>query len=356
MIKVLDRYIALNIFSTIIETLLILVALSGIIKFIDQLRKIGENDYSAISAGVYTLLSLPKDIEIFFPMSALLGALLSLGMLAQYNELIGMQSAGYTILQIVSSVMKITIPLVILTMVISEWIAPQGEQAARNYRAQKIYGSSLLSTQNGLWAKDGNNFIYIKHVTGKNNINGISIYSFDVNNHLQKLRYAQSAEFKEHQWHLFHVEEANLTNTNKITSSYTLNSTWQTNLTPDKIGVVAMDPDSLSISSLYNYIKYLKNSGQESARYQLNMWSKIFAPLSVTVMLLMVLSFIFGPLRHSSMSIRILIGIIFGFLFYVLHHVLGSLCLVYNMTPVMGALLPILLFLLISIYVLLKIY
>ena len=40
-------------------------------------------------------------------------------------------------------------------MAIGEWVAPQGEQMARNYRAQAMYGGSLLSTQQGLWAKDG---------------------------------------------------------------------------------------------------------------------------------------------------------------------------------------------------------
>ena len=43
--------------------------------------------------------------------------------------------------------MKPAIPLVLLTMAIGEWVAPQGEQMARNYRAQAMYGGSLLSTQ-----------------------------------------------------------------------------------------------------------------------------------------------------------------------------------------------------------------
>lgn len=36
---------------------------------------------------MYTLLSVPKDIEIFFPMAALLGALLGTGQLATRSEL-----------------------------------------------------------------------------------------------------------------------------------------------------------------------------------------------------------------------------------------------------------------------------
>ncbi|MEB7890612.1 LPS export ABC transporter permease LptG [Hafnia alvei] len=354
MLGVLDRYIGRTIFSTIMATLFMLVSLSGIIKFVDQLRKVGQGDYSAAGAGLFTLLSVPKDIEVFFPMAALLGALLGLGMLAQRSELVVMQAAGYTRMQIASSVMKTAIPLVILTMAIGEWVAPEGDQAARNYRAQQMYGGSLLSTQNGLWAKDGSDFIFIQRVTGEKTIQGISIYTFDKERHLQKLRYANSATFEGNQWKLSQVEESNLTDSKRITGSQTISGMWKTNLTPDKLGVVAMSPDSLSISGLYHYVKYLKQSGQESSRYQLNMWSKIFAPLSVAVMMLMALSFIFGPLRSVPMGVRVLTGISFGFLFYVLDQIFGPLSLVYSVPPVLGALLPSLLFLLISIYMLLR--
>ena len=91
-----------------------------------------------------------------------------------------------------------------------------------------------------------------------------------------------------------------------------------------------------------------------SGRYQLNMWSKIFQPLSVAVMMLMALSFIFGPLRSVSMGMRVVTGISFGFLFYVLDQIFGPLSLVYNIPPILGALLPSAAFFAISVYMLLK--
>ncbi len=126
MFRVLDRYIGKTIFNTILLTLFMLVSLSGIIKFVDQLRKTGQGAYSALDAGYYTLLSVPKDIEIFFPMAALLGALLGLGTLAQRSELVVMQAAGFTRMQVALSVMKTAIPLVLLTMAIGEFVAPAG--------------------------------------------------------------------------------------------------------------------------------------------------------------------------------------------------------------------------------------
>ncbi|WP_075182789.1 LPS export ABC transporter permease LptG [Pantoea sp. 1.19] len=356
MFGVLDRYIGKTIFNTIMMTLFMLVSLSGIIKFVDQLRKTGQGEYSASAAGLYTLLSVPKDIEIFFPMAALLGALLGLGALAQRSELVVMQASGFTRLQIAGSVMKTAIPLVLLTMAVGEFLAPQGEQYARNYRAQLISGGSLLATQSGLWAKDGNNFIYIQRLKSDNEVSGVSIYTFNDQRRLQTVRYAASATYDpdSRSWKLSQVDESNLTNPLQITGSQTLTSEWKTTLTPDKLGVVALDPDALSISGLYNYAKYLKQSGQESGRYLLNMWSKVFQPLSVAVMMLMALSFIFGPLRSVSMGVRVITGISFGFLFYVLDQIFGPLSLVYGLPPFLGALLPSAAFLAFSVLLLLK--
>ncbi|QKJ85533.1 LPS export ABC transporter permease LptG [Paramixta manurensis] len=356
MFGVLDRYIGKTIFNTIMMTLFMLVSLSGIIKFVDQLRKTGQGAYSALDAGYYTLLSVPKDIEIFFPMAALLGALLGLGTLAQRSELVVMQASGFTRVQIALSVMKTAIPLVLLTMAIGEFVAPQGEQMARNYRAQQILGGSLVSTQNGLWAKDGSSFIYIERIRGDSQLDGISIYNFNDQRRLLNVRYAASAKWdkKTRAWKLSQVDESDLNNPQQIAGKQTLSGEWKTNLTPDKLGVVALDPDALSIRGLYNYSKYLHQSGQEAGRYQLNMWSKIFQPLSVAVMMLMALSFIFGPLRSVSMGVRVVTGISFGFLFYVLDQIFGPLSLVYGIPPILGAVLPSALFFAISVYMLLK--
>lgn len=356
MFGVLDRYIGKTIFNTIMMTLFMLVSLSGIIKFVDQLKKAGQGDYTALGAGLYAILSVPKDIQIFFPMAALLGALLGLGMLAQRSELVVMQASGFTRLQIALSVMKTAIPLVLLTMAIGEWVAPQGEQMARNYRAQQMLGGSLLSTQSGLWAKDGHNFVYIERVKDNSQIAGISIYAFNKERRLQSVRYAASAQYDaEHKlWRLSQVDESNLTDPKQITGSQSVSGEWKTSLTPDKLGVVALEPDALSISGLHNYVKYLQSSGQDAGRYQLNMWSKIFAPLSVAVMMLMALSFIFGPLRSVPMGVRVITGISFGFVFYVLDQIFGPLSLVYHIPPLLGALLPSASFLLISLWLMMK--
>ncbi|WP_274371240.1 LPS export ABC transporter permease LptG [Morganella morganii] len=355
-VLVLDRYIGRTILQSIMMTLFMLVSLSGIIKFVDQLRRVGQGEYSTWDAGLYTIMSIPKDIQIFFPMAALLGALMGLGALATRSELVVMQASGYSRLQVAGSVMKTAIPLVILTMIVGEWLAPSGEQWARNYRAQKTNGASLLATNRGMWAKDGSDFIYIQRVDSETQLKGITLYRMNDDHKLKSILSAAAADYNSDSgtWTLSQVQESVLKDIYVITGEQKLSMTWQTQMTPEKLSVAALDPEALSISGLYQYVDYLQQSGQDAGRYQLNLWKKVFAPLSVAVMMLMALSFIFGPLRSVAMGVRVVTGIACGFVFYVSNEIFGSLSLTYKFPPLLGALLPSLLFLAISVYMLVK--
>lgn len=355
MFNIIDRYIAKNILTTILFTLLMLVGISGIIKFIDQLRKVKQN-YDTSSAMLYTILSIPKDIELFFPMAALLGALLGLGILAMHSELVVMQASGFSRLRIAGSVMKTAIPLVLLTMVIGEWVAPLGEQTARNMRAKKLYGQALLSTINGLWAKDGLDFVYIKRINSDNSLSDINIYQFNEQYQLQKIISATNAYYENNQWKLMQVEESDLSDERQIKGIKLVSMNWHTNISLDKLSITVTNPDALSITELLSYISFLKQTGQESSKYQLVFWGKIIKPFSVAVMMLLALSFIFGPLRNESISIKIVIGISFGFLFYILDRVAGQLFLAYGLPVWIGAAIPSLVFLAIGLYLLTKRY
>lgn len=346
MFSILDRYIGKTILSTIGICLFLLISLSGIIRFIDQLRKI-KVDYDAFSVGIFSLLMVPKDLEVFFPMAALLGSLIGLGLLASRSELIVMETSGFSRFKIAQAVMKTALPLVIITMAIGEWVAPVSEQTARNMRSEKIYGNSLMAEQGGLWAKDGNDYVYIGHVNNDNSISDIDIYSVDQNK-LISITHAVSGVFKDGEWTLSQIAKNELSQLNKVLGVNMVSMQWKTNITPDKLSIVAFDPDSLSASGLYQYSQYLKNSGQDNKYYDLLFWKKIIKPISVAVMMLLALSFIFGPLRSVSMGIRVIIGISFGFLFYIADNLFAQASIVIGIYPIVGSLLTSIVFLLIS--------
>ena len=340
MFKILDLYIGRTIISTTALVLVTFVGLSGIIKYVEQLRKVGRGTYDLLQALYFVLLSIPRDIEMFFPMAALLGALIGLGMLAASSELVVMQAAGFSKLDIGLSVLKTAVPLMIIVTLLGQWGAPQAQKMARDLRAISISGGSIVSTRSGVWARDANDFIFIAKVDDER-LYGINMWRFDQDKKLHSTIFAEQVDYDgNNTWTMSDVQITSFEDDVQITKESLPAYSWETSLAPDKLAIVTVKPEELSLSGLYDYVSYLKASEQDASRYELAFWRKVTQPLSIAVMMLMALSFIFGPLRSVTMGARILSGVIAGFTFYISSEFFGPVSLVYQIPPVFGAVAP----------------
>ncbi|WP_018983369.1 LPS export ABC transporter permease LptG [Salinimonas chungwhensis] len=347
MFKILDLYIARTLLSTIGITLSVLIGLSALIKFVEQLRKLGEGDYDVVLAAVYVVLSLPRELELFFPMATLLGGLVGMGVLASNSELVVMQASGLSRWNIINSAMKSAVVMILAVMAVGEWVTPYAESKAKEVRTEAISGGSLFSSDELVWAKDGEHFVSIGQVVTREQLNDITIYNFDDALKLEDITFAEKGYYEGNAWFLSGVTLTRFTDTN-VSKDSLERQRWDSTLTPDKLGIVAIKPEALSIRGLSDYIQYLDNNNQDSSRYQLAFWRKVLQPISVSVMLLTALSFIFGPLRSVTMGARVIMGVLTGFGFFITNEVFGPLSLVYQLPPFLGALLPSALFALIA--------
>ncbi|GAL32452.1 predicted permease [Vibrio maritimus] len=352
MFRILDVYVGRTIITTIFLVLSVFVGLSAVIKFVEQLRSVGEGSYDMLSAMYFVLLGMPRDIELFFSMAALLGSLIGLGMLAGSSELVVMQAAGISKMRIGFSVLKTAVPLMLAVMALGEWGAPTTQQMARDLRMQAISGGSIVSVRNGVWARDANDFIFISKVDGES-IHGLNLWRFDTEKHLVTTIYADRADYLgDSRWQMHDIQVTDMSD-NVVLSKVTIDTQeWQTSLVPDKLSIVTVDLNELPLSGLWDYTQYLKDSEQDASRYELAFWRKATQPISVAVMMLMALSFVFGPLRSVTMGARILSGVIAGFTFYISSEFFGPVSLVYGMSPLFGALGPSLVFLTIALLLL----
>nr|WP_306416389.1 MULTISPECIES: LPS export ABC transporter permease LptG [unclassified Vibrio] len=333
-------YIGRTIISTTALVLVTFVGLSGIIKYVEQLRKVGRGTYDLLQALYFVLLSIPRDIEMFFPMAALLGALIGLGMLAASSELVVMQAAGFSKLDIGLSVLKTAVPLMIIVTLLGQWGAPQAQKMARDLRAVSISGGNIVSTRSGVWARDANDFIFIAKIDDER-LYGMNMWRFDQNKELQSTVFAEEVDYEgNNTWTMSDVQITSFEDDVQITKESLPSYSWETSLAPDKLAIVTVKPEELSLSGLYDYVSYLKASEQDASRYELAFWRKVTQPISIAVMMLMALSFIFGPLRSVTMGARILSGVIAGFTFYISSEFFGPVSLVYQIPPVFGAVAP----------------
>lgn len=344
MLTILDRYIGRTVLMSILLCELTLVGLSAIIRYVEQLRSVGQGSYTLLSALHYVLLSMPQEIVLFFPIAALLGGLLGLGQLASSSELVVMQAAGRSRFNIVLSALKTTLPLMLLIMLVGEYVAPATKLAADDLRTQARSDGQVVLSVYGVWAKDNEAYINIGQARRDGTLSDLTLYYFDENTRLQRITQAASAEYQDQHWRLTNITDTVFNLGVSIETQHQDSRDWHTSLTPEKLGVVAIEPDELSMRGLWEYKGYLEDNGQDGGLYALAFWRKALQPIMVVAMMLLASSFVFGALRSVAMGARLLTGILFGFGFYVANEVFGPISLVYEVPPVLGALGPSLLF------------
>ncbi|URJ28129.1 LPS export ABC transporter permease LptG [Candidatus Blochmannia vicinus (nom. nud.)] len=330
---------------------LVLISLSSIIRLVDELRKIEEGNYSIFEIIIYIILSLPKDFELFFPIATLLGGLLGLSVLEVHNEFIAMQVSGFSKLQIVLSVIKASVPVLLCSIISNEWIAPNSEKIIYTYRDKSQYDTYLLSAKcKNLWFIDNNDFVYVERVVSCSELLGVKLYNFDEKK-LKKIFYVNRAVFINKIWHLIDVNELDISSEMCIINKKIPHSEWHAALTPYKLSMMITHPNILSISKLYHCAKYFNKVGQSSKYYQMIFWNKILSPISGSVMTIMALACTFGPLRKKKIGFRLFIGSVVGFFFYILNQIFGILGIMYNVSPIVGSISPSVIFLIISIII-----
>ena len=334
----LDRYIGASVFWSIIAVLLVVLGLALLFAFIDELRSI-EGSYGLLDAFRYVLMTTPQRLYELLPMAALIGCLVGLGTLASNSELTIIRAAGVSVGRIVWAVMKPLLLLMVAGVLISEYVAPVTESMAQSSRAIAQGGGEAQSAKRGLWHREGDMYIHINAVQSDGLLRGVTRYRFDPDRRLEYSSFAKRASFDGVSWELMDVTttlfKADSTEVVKRPSEQ-----WDIQLSPQLLSTAVLDPEALSISGLWQYSHYLAEQGLNSAPYWLAFWTKVLKPVVTMALVLMAISFIFGPLRSVTLGLRIFTGVLVGFSFQIVQDLLGPSSLVFGFSPLLAVLIP----------------
>lgn len=342
--KILDRYIGRTVLSATLLALAVLVALSAFFTFVGEVGDIGIGDYRLPQVLEYVVLVIPAITYELFPMAALLGSLMGLGVLAANSELVVVRAAGVSLGRIVRSVLQIGLALMLVAVLVGEFVAPASTQYAENRRAIAQTQRITLKTRYGLWVRDGSTFINVRRVLSDSRISGIYIYEFDGRHRLRTATHAWEAHYTGEKWRLVDIRQT-VFEAERTVSRNLAEAAWESLLSPDLLSIIVVRPENLSAVGLYRYIDYLRANGLDARRYELALWIKVVAPFSTLVMMFLGVPFVFGPLRSVGAGQRIFVGIMVGIGFFLLNRALNHVGLVYGLNPLLSAVLPTVLFL-----------
>lgn len=339
--KLLDRYIMR---SVVVHSLMVLAVMVGLYFFSSVIREmshVGKGNYSTEDAIIYSVMLLPRQVYELFPLVALIGSMLGLGALASHSELTVMRSAGVSIRRISLSVVKAGLMMIAIVIVIGETAAPALEQEANTLRLDAMARGVSFNTGERMWAKDGDSFISIRWLELNGEARGVDIYQME-GQRLQRIASAAQARYGDGEWRLSDVT-LTLFSEQGVRVEQREALAWPSELAPGMINLASMEPENLSIWELNRLVGFMQENDLASQRYEVAMWVRLFAPLSIGGMLLLALPFVFGSLRDAGAGARVMFGALIGIAFYLVNNVFARMGLLYDIPPAVSAATPALL-------------
>ncbi len=342
--RLYEKYFARQIYLTFV---FILFAFSGLFFFFDlisELNSVGHGNYKFGYAVLRVGLQTPSRFYEIIPVAALISAIYVFAQMAANSEFTIFRVSGLATNQALRSLLKIGVPLVIVTYLIGEFVGPYTDQLSERVRLEALGSSVSSNFQSGVWVKDTltardngeqvTRFVNVGTLSPDSTISNVRIYEFDSKFQLQNVRIAKTGRYAPPgHWLLTDVTDTQLSpivpapNTPKDALNPVYRSeqvsmpqySLRSDLTPQILSVLLVSPERMSIFNLFRYIQHLRENQQDTQRYDIALWRKLLYPFAVFVMLVLSLPFAYLHTRAGVVGVKVFGGIMLGMSFQLLN-------------------------------------
>ncbi len=353
--KSLSAYLVKAVLSMTLIVVAVLLALAGFFEFIAQLDDTGKGSYDTLDAAVYTLLRLPLLAVQMLPVATLLGALLGLGSLASHSELIVMRSAGVSHYRLAGWVAIAGVIVMGASIVLGEYLAPPLDQFARKYRSAAKNEEAGLTGGRSTWVRDGRTIFNVERISSEFEFGGVYLFEVGPDRRLESVSHADNAGLDaEERWVFenfartrFSDDGATASRQTRVIENYGVDA--------EVLGIAVVKPASLSARGLVNYIRYLRKNELDATTYQTELWNRIASTVTIVLMPVLAIGFVFGSLRSAGAGGRLMVGVMIGLAYFLASRMLASGGLVFDLNPAVLAWLPSLALAAVTVFVLTRV-
>jgi lipopolysaccharide export system permease protein len=341
---VLGRYVIRTVLTYTVVVMLVLLALGALFMFIGEQDDIGVGNYTASRALLFVGLNLPSYLFLLLPVAALIGSLLGLGNLARGSELIVMRASGVTTMQFCVWLAAAGLVLGSLMFMVGEYLAPPLGQYARQAKVFAKFDEFTMTGNSATWVRDGDTIISVEQQSGSTRFGGVRVFQVDPQRRLLSVGRAESASVKSDQvWRLAQYVGTAFAPDSTASVSREAERDVRTSLSSEFLGLAVMDPASMGLRDLREYIAHLQRNELTSASFEAAFWSRLARFVTVLLVMILALPFCIGSLRSSGQGARTVVGILIGAGFVLFSQTLESSGELFSLAPWLVGWLPTLL-------------
>ena len=342
--RVLGRYLRREIVAAVLFVLVGFLALFAFFDFIGEVEDVGRGGYKLQHALTFVLLTLPSHAYELMPIAALIGAIYALAQFASHSEFTAMRAAGLGRRAALMQIARIGLVFAVVTLFLGEVVTPRADQLAQRVRLSALGTSIVNQFRSGLWIKDTSRdengavsrtrFVNIATLLPDTTLRDVRVYEFDASFHLRQILVAGGGRFHPpDSWQLENVQRTDFGSKVSADRSLTLRAQmdtlpeliWRSELNPDLLGVLLVEPEKMSAWTLAQYVQHLRENQQQANRYEIALWKKLVYPLAVVVMMALALPFGYLQARAGGIGYKVFAGIMLGIGFHFMNGLFSHL-------------------------------
>jgi len=340
-LNLLDRYITVTVLKGVAMVTFVLISVITFIDFMGQLADVGTEQYELGTAVSYVALRVPRMIFQLLPAAALIGALFSLGNLAVHRELVVMRASGVSRLRLMGSVACAGCVLMVIMAVLGESLAPSLGAYARELRATAMLDTEDLADASSTWLKDGDRIVNLRREANGVAFGGVYLYELDADKGLKQVAHADTANIDQaNRWILGNYAETVFGGPEGIRAGAESEAIKDYGLSLELLDLSVVRHDLLDTAGLTRYIDYLEANDLDATPHLIAYWARMADIVSVLLMCMLALPFVFGGLRSAGTGARLLVGLLIGLGYYVTAQAFANSGQVFDLDPRVVAWLP----------------
>jgi lipopolysaccharide export system permease protein len=339
-VNTLDRYLYRTVLIYTGMAMAVLLTLGALFLFITQQNDIGVGSYGAGDAFLFTMLNLPQSAFELLPIGALIGSLMGLGHLAAGSELVVTRASGVSVWRIAWPVGLAGLTLALLMYGIGDYAAPPLAQFAKREKTTEKLADVSFAGSSSAWVKDGSLILRVQTGEVDRAFGGVSLFRLDGPTKLRSIQRAARISLADPgRWRLHNVATSSFGD-DHVTGGVVSETTMQSTVNPEFLGLAATEPQLLTLHGLASYIDHLRRNSLDTASYEIGYWSRIARLFAVIVVTLLALPFVFGPLRTTGAGTRTVIGVMLGVVFFLITRIIENGGQLFGFNPMLVGWLP----------------
>ena len=298
-----------EVIAAVVFTTLAFLALFSFLDFVSELRWInnaGPDGYQLRHALAYVATLSVSSLYDLLPITVLIGSVFVMARMAQNSEFTVLRTSGLDPWRALKTMLGLGLLFTLVTFAIGDFLVPVADRAGQFLRAK--YVREITVGQTGAWLREKQD---------KNSF-WVNVGFLQADGGMRRIRIIEYSE-----------DGKLVANSESASGTFTGGEFWQ--LKDVRRTVFSIGADGHP---------HLDANDQASQRYEIELWRKVFYPLSCMVMLVLALPFAYLHFRTAGISTFVFIGVMTGISFFLLNNLFSHFGNLRNWWPWLAAAAP----------------